>query len=487
MQPYRYAPTSRDPLDLETHLVTLQPGVYEDGIRVHLVKTRLSVSSTELVEFEALSYAWGSPAVTHSAIVGEQDDGWPGGVLSITENLDTALRCIRYQDRPRVLWIDALCIDQSDMQQRSQQVEWMDEVYRKARRVIVFLGATDDGDSQAVDLLVSIGRCIDIKGSQFLPPYSVAFPLSPAGYANSFGRGGYGEGSEGGHTFKGSVRAVTALLRLSQNQASIKLSGKEPPPEHVDRGSSEATALRMALPAVLTVLRLLRRPWFSRLWVIQEVRSMRNPADGILQYGTKAVSWDYFRKGALTFQYLDQVHDDSHEAKLSMQSYLRSITLMLLHAEVRVSVKQFLSLHTFACSDPRDRLYGVLSLLRDNLGYSVPVDYQRSVESVFEDFQRQELRVRGLWLLPYCHHNPQSDWRAPSWVPNQLSFPTHVEELKDVPTYRFATGFDFVDDKYFRVWGRRVATVRAVIKIPPIMDSWDSVDDPAFMLDWLYR
>lgn len=474
VQTYEYDSVSRD--YLETHLLILQPGLYDDDIRIILSKTRLSGPDSEVVDYEALSYAWGTPSMTHTATVLEHQ-GWPGGILPITSNMDTALRCLRLQDRPRALWIDALCISQSNVQERNHQVQWMDQVYKKARRVIVYLGPASDSDAEAVDILTSIGKCINIEESSFNPQLPLIQPILQP------------EPSDGRlskmRTLKGSVHAVTALRHLSHNRAFIKLSDQHVPPEYIKHNGTQATALDMTVRSVLAFNHLIQRPWFTRLWVIQEVRSMREPNEGILQYGTRAVSWEHFRKGVVAFRHLIQVQGDSQEAALSNQSHLTTTTLMLCHREAELSVKDFLSLHHFHCADPRDRLYGVLSLVRDDLGYPLPVDYDRATEAVFEDFQRQELQVRGLWLLQYCHLDPQKEWNAPSWVPNQLSFPTHWQEIKDVPTTRFTTDFEFVGDRCLKVYGHRVATVRTVVKCPPLMHNWSATDGPASLIDWL--
>jgi hypothetical protein len=67
--------------------------------------------------------------------------------MAITENLCTALKHLRYPDRDRILWIDAICIDQENDKERGYQVQQMGSIYRKAEQVVVWLGrATPDTD-----------------------------------------------------------------------------------------------------------------------------------------------------------------------------------------------------------------------------------------------------------------------------------------------------------------------------------------------------
>ena len=69
------------------------------------------------------------------------------GQLSITKDLPQALRHLRRQKFSRTLWIDQICINQINLDERSAQVTIMGEIYRHANRVVVWLGpAKDDSD-----------------------------------------------------------------------------------------------------------------------------------------------------------------------------------------------------------------------------------------------------------------------------------------------------------------------------------------------------
>jgi hypothetical protein len=68
-------------------------------------------------------------------VVGDRDEE-----IRITENLHRALLFLRDPDVPRILWIDAVCIDQSNRAEKALQIPLMTEIYAKATRVIVWLG-----------------------------------------------------------------------------------------------------------------------------------------------------------------------------------------------------------------------------------------------------------------------------------------------------------------------------------------------------------
>ncbi|UKZ69145.1 uncharacterized protein TrAtP1_010154 [Trichoderma atroviride] len=87
----------------------------------------------EIIPYEALSYTWGPTGGHHSLVVNAQK-------MSITANLYLALKSLRYPHSDRILWIDAVCINQSNVKERNHQVAQMSHIYKQASRVIFFLG-----------------------------------------------------------------------------------------------------------------------------------------------------------------------------------------------------------------------------------------------------------------------------------------------------------------------------------------------------------
>ena len=83
--------------------------------------------------YEALSYCWGCASFTSSILVESQAFG-------ITANLEAALRHCRRDDQECLLWVDAISINQSSLEERSQQVQMMLEIYSKATKLHAFLG-----------------------------------------------------------------------------------------------------------------------------------------------------------------------------------------------------------------------------------------------------------------------------------------------------------------------------------------------------------
>ena len=87
-------------------------------------------------QYEALSYVWGGIPGPKTIELRDQH-------IPVTSNLESALRHLRDRDHHRILWIDALCINQDDLQERNHQVRQMRTIYESASRVVAWLGPAD--------------------------------------------------------------------------------------------------------------------------------------------------------------------------------------------------------------------------------------------------------------------------------------------------------------------------------------------------------
>ncbi|KAH6674395.1 heterokaryon incompatibility protein-domain-containing protein, partial [Halenospora varia] len=63
-----------------------------------------------------------------------------GSLFSAFENLEAALRRLRLSGKQRTIWIDAVCINQNDIQERQDQVSLMRQIYEQAEQVVIWLG-----------------------------------------------------------------------------------------------------------------------------------------------------------------------------------------------------------------------------------------------------------------------------------------------------------------------------------------------------------
>jgi hypothetical protein len=114
-------------------LLELHAGDFDDDIRCSIHMTRLS----EDPEYEAISYVWGDASITESV-------DCEGRHLDITVNLAGALRQLRLEGSSRILYADAICINQQNLDERGRQVRIMAEIFHAAESVIIWLGPDID-------------------------------------------------------------------------------------------------------------------------------------------------------------------------------------------------------------------------------------------------------------------------------------------------------------------------------------------------------
>jgi hypothetical protein len=152
MSPYSYEAL----LDGHIRILTLLPGEFGEAICIQLSNVQLqefslaaraksldSAVGPSPARYEALSYAWGSKNRSHR--LGSAD----GSYFQVTQSLHQALQYLRYPDRERRIWADAVCINQDDLTERASQVAVMANIFRNAICVLVWLGEATQGDTLA--------------------------------------------------------------------------------------------------------------------------------------------------------------------------------------------------------------------------------------------------------------------------------------------------------------------------------------------------
>ncbi|KAK8239627.1 hypothetical protein IWZ00DRAFT_533904 [Phyllosticta capitalensis] len=306
--------------------------------------------------------------------------------------------------RPSRLWIDAICINQNDISEMSSQVQMMDRIYASARSSIVWLGVEDDSTSEAKDALHLL----------------INFPRFFGMYKPNWSR-------------------------------SWHLSDKE------------RESRRLTCGAKLVWLRdLLERSWFSRAWVIQEVLLARHVK---VLCGKYVLPW----KGFLLFAQLSL--DIGHTGESSMRDYVRKTRdrppsqrfnlggqarLRFLHQSTAGSslLSLLLLADHFRASDPRDKIFALLSLVgQDSTGKVITADYNKTTRDLFMQlaydlikcegiFSTKEVEkeapfrepLEGLSFLCWSHRSKENPLGIPSWTPDFSRIWSGVNErifLKD--------------------------------------------------------
>ncbi|EON66479.1 hypothetical protein W97_05577 [Coniosporium apollinis CBS 100218] len=408
MDPYSYTP-----LDIATNeirLIRLLPGLPPRRLEVEIFHVPLSAEEEGHAGpvYEALSYVWGSTSnpqfvAVRDALKGQQRKrgrvrtrihrfkfalsfcGNPSPsnrstnevpawrTLSVTHNLAVALEHLRRPTDSRIFWIDAICINQDDRAERSAQVGRMGTIYSIASQVVVWFGPQYENSTLAVQTLRYIGE---------------SWKLDSTGYALNWmdNREGNGQAEEDERRRVLSVKDVDALEAMHLSWIAIR--------------------------------DLLRRQWFSRLWVFQEIRKA---TQAILVVGHAELPWDMFRSA---FYWICNCRVEANPISkiidLSDCSRVEPFVDMTAWSNVGIAYLTNEAMTELSCSDPRDRVYALLSLFDPKNTMEISPDYLLSVEDVYTDFFTSVLHQSlQLYLLQLCgfSHGP-SQLHLPSWAPD---------------------------------------------------------------------
>ena len=432
MAPYEYSSLAEDASEIR--LMTLLPGRFEDDIVITLETVILS--DNHIPQFEALSYVWGStenpmdisvkarkpkrskPFSLQGRSRRRRLEVCSYGTISVTQNLATALPYLRREDKPRVFWIDAICVNQQDSTERGHQVKRMAAVYSMARQVIVWLGPESQNSTLAL-------RALDGLGSQ--------------------------------------LRVDWFTYKMTTDSAGEITTHFNDPFDDVIWQS---------------VGDLLSRPWFERLWIWQEVRLAR---EAYLFCGNEGVPWESLRRAAVYLQRASKPVGFGHlvERCYNIGDYPGNVADDFHNLELVLNAARSAS-----CSDPRDKIFAVLSLAYKNDTRGLDPDYSRPAEAVFQDLVlHYTFKVQMLNILAHCElRDENGGMKLPTWVPDwtvpRLSEPISIRECCrfSKPRVRYQEG------RVLAATGVHVAVIECVETLPQpasLDNSWylDEIED----------
>ncbi|KAH7333201.1 heterokaryon incompatibility protein-domain-containing protein [Rhexocercosporidium sp. MPI-PUGE-AT-0058] len=139
---YTYAPL--DSTTQEIRLITLHPNT---SLTAPITITLSTTSLLTQPAYEAISYVWGDPTITTPITL-------DGIAVPVTTNLETALRHFRLSSEERILWADALCINQLDDLEKNVQVSMMGTIYRSCSKCLAWLGGDEHGDGEVTFAMI---------------------------------------------------------------------------------------------------------------------------------------------------------------------------------------------------------------------------------------------------------------------------------------------------------------------------------------------
>ena len=297
------------PLDLESasvRFVSIQQGVPNDVIYCKVFEGWVDEEEAGM-PYEALSYTWGDTEPRTEIFV-------DGGKLSITRNLFEALHQLRYEDQDRVMWIDAICINQKDEKERGHQVKHMSKIYKQAERVLIWLGLAGHLTDHVMDIMNSIQR---------------------------------------------------KTLKLGHNAELDKQPALK----------NDLADLREGIDGLHN---LLQRPWFRRIWTLQEVAYAQR---AVIWCGKKYISSRTF---AIVPRLVGIAPSPHCQAVLEiMPTHVRNTPRWPGKRDLRTLLVRF---GESEASDPRDMVYALLNLSSDACeSTQLTPDYMKSSSQVIID------------------------------------------------------------------------------------------------------
>jgi hypothetical protein len=319
----------------EIRLLTLEPGARGQGIVCNLSPVSLLDHG---ISYEALSYCWGNPNDRREISIS-------GTVMRVTTNLYAALQYLRRPSEPRILWVDAVCINQDDWDERTEQVLLMRTIYTTCSNVLVWLGEPTLESSRA---LAGLGELELFFDDIFLP---------------------------GGVTEK-------------------------------------------------EIEKLLSRPWFDRVWVVQELALPKKGAficgDATLDLGEleksliraeKVIAGNGMRGKAPEYFYKICRHMRTRRVAQMLAKDGRGPGCPLYDVLYRHSDAQ--------ATDPRDNVFAFHGLAESLGGFNLAVSYQLSAQQVYANLVKRWIsRYLQLDIITVYLERQERRLDLPSWVPD---------------------------------------------------------------------
>jgi hypothetical protein len=336
---------------------------------VHLEIQQFSFNPT--IQYLAISYAWGRPS---SEFPGSWDSPTDlktvhinSHELKVRQNLFSFLlearqlsipgsEYVEMQSGVEWLWVDAICIDQTNIQERNTQVLKMKDIYENAMKVICWLGPSTASSDKAMRFIHDLARIHHSKGMYY---YDFKKPIIPE-----------------------------AFEFMNRSQDSLNQLGL-----------------------------LFQRRWWSRAWIVQEVTAgdLYNPPN--LYCGQHHCDWEEL---LLANMCLEQASREKHlstpwSALINRLQTVRNRrtrnhknqTIMLLCGVAR----------SFQSSDLRDKVYSLLSIALDGRHEDLEPNYDLPVEQVYTNLATHLIkRDLNLEILRFCGESKKL--LLPTWVPD---------------------------------------------------------------------
>lgn len=383
---YQYSPLSGS---RQIRLVKLHPK--DESEDSQLSVDLITVPLDDAPPFEALSYAWGNP-------MPQAEIRCSGLTARIGLSLHAALTQLAPEPASpaRLIWADALCINQEDIPERNAQVRIMAEIYAAASKTLIWLGEEDEHVIRAMECLERYFEAVKAYDC-------------PEGTTNSWD-----------DIYSKSHGANKVTMALKTVQRAI---------------GDEAARIK----AYEDIWMLLGRAWFSRKWVIQELANSEH--ETFLVAGPKSLAWEaveaffhvvvqcpatvaLFRKS-----YAAPWGSENSPAATASAMHRAKTLALFLDGDAPLLLQVARTLH-FLCADPRDHIFAILGISKSNSAYKELIDYNSPMEVLSYRLAQASLNdprdLQALWsfgaVLPA---DLRQSVYSSSWMP-------HIEKLHEM-------------------------------------------------------
>lgn len=425
----------------EIRLLKLLPQAHDNKCKFIPACHIFHASLLERPQYVALSYVWGDRESKRIILIEDSP-------VFVRANLYDAMMTLRPLHNCLIIWIDSLSIDQENDQEKSWQVELMKDIYRQATQVYAWLGPADCDSDHVMDYLNTFGAKAEACGIKNV---------------------------EGHHMEIWRSLASQKAAGHNPMQPNVVIRTDDCGPRIIRRRDLDGLFYSISgwhqqdnLLPVAGMRRLFKRPLWGRIWVLQEITL---PENAEFLCGTKRISRR--RCSAAIHAYaafwvilMQKPHNEAptfsqYHLNITTQFFHHRPNVMLsswrtyrysqfpLAALLRATCVGSINLdrhgpHHFESTDPRDKIFALLSLAsdREDLGRSgILPDYTRSCAEVYTSAMAALLQQGHMSLLSFCQ-TPKLQPNLPSWVPDWSRSATHM--LQDVendhitlfPTFR---------------------------------------------------
>lgn len=204
----------------------------------------------------------------------------------------------------------------------------------------------------------------------------------------------------------------------------------------------------------LAIATLSERPWFHRVWTVQEAVVANRFS--IVQSSDLEISWHLFRRGVLCLR--NKEHMPSFRIRTLMTHFGSTTT-----NPIGASLATIFQAYQFRrCSDPHDKVYGVLAVLPPSFVAAIKPDYEQPVEELYRFTFLKNLQTIRRWEIRGCLRDPEHDG-CPSWVPD-LSWPDpfSINITDNLASGCSSLHFEYEAPSLLKVVGIRFDTVKIV-------------------------